>query len=126
MSAIKPHFTAAKRAGDYIFVSGQLPFDQDMKIVNGGIEIQTRVVINHIAQALEHIGSDLSHVVKTMVWLTNPDDFPAFNASYAEFFQENPPARATVGSTLMVTGALIEIEAIAFHPLQPATKAAAE
>lgn len=118
MSSIMPHFTSAYRAGDFIFVSGQLPFDRGMKIVEGGIESQTRQVLGNIAQALARVGSDLAHVAKTMVWLTNPGDFPAFNLTYAEFFPDSPPARATVGSTLMVPGALIEIEAIAYHPLQ--------
>lgn len=118
MTERKPHFTTARRAGDYIFVSGQLPFDADMRVVEGDIQIQTRVVIDHLGKALQEVGSDLGHVVKTMVWLTDPGDFPDFNQTYAEYFPENPPARATVGTTLMVSGARIEIEAIAYHPLQ--------
>ena len=59
MDTPKPHFTPAKRAGDYIFVSGQLPFDENMKIIEGGIEAQTRQCIDHIAKALEEVGSDL-------------------------------------------------------------------
>jgi 2-iminobutanoate/2-iminopropanoate deaminase len=51
------------------------------------------------------------------VWLSDPADFPVFNATYAQFFTEGPPARATVGSFLMVEGALVEIEAIAHKPL---------
>ena len=51
------------------------------------------------------------------VWLTDPSDFPEFNRTYAEYFPENAPARATVGTTLMVDGARIEIEAVAYHPL---------
>lgn len=111
-----PHFTPARRAGDYIFISGQLPFDENMKIVEAGIEEQTRVCMAHIERALQGVGSSLSHVAKAMVWLTDPADFPVFNRTYAEFFETDPPARATVGSTLMVPGALIEIEAIAYHP----------
>ena len=117
MSSPKPHFTVAKRAGDYIFVSGQLPFDENMQIAGVGIEAQTRLVIDHIARALESVDSSLDKVVKNMVWLTDAADFPLFNATYAEYFPENPPARAPVGSTLMVPGALIEIEATAYHPL---------
>ena len=116
MNEQKPHFTAAKRAGDFIFVSGQLPFDEDMKIAGDDIEAQTHLVVGHIARALASVDSGLDKVVKTMVWLTDPDDFPVFNAVYAGYFPANPPARATVGSTLMVPGALIEIEATAFDP----------
>ena len=117
MTQLKPHFTPAYRAGDYIFVSGQLPFDADMRLVEGDITVQTRVVIENIGQALANVGSDLGRVVKTMVWLTDPSDFPEFNRTYAEYFPENAPARATVGTTLMVDGARIEIEALAYHPL---------
>lgn len=116
MTDLRPHFSPALRAGDYIFVSGQLPFDAAMKIVEGGIEAQTRACIGHIENALASAGSTLGHVVKTMVWLTDPGDFSVFNATYAEYFRDRPPARATVGSTLMVPGALIEVDAIAYHP----------
>lgn len=117
MTKLTPHFTPAKRAGDYIFVSGQMAFDANMQIVEGGIEEQTRVCMAHISQALEGVGSSLDRVVKNMVWLVDPADFPAFNKTYAGFFPQDPPARATVGSALMVPGALIEIEALAYHPL---------
>ena len=116
MTELRPHFSPALRAGDYIFVSGQLPFDAEMKLVGGGIEAQTRACIGHIENALAGVGSTLDHVVKTMVWLTDPGDFSDFNATYAEYFRDSPPARATVGSTLMVPGALIEMDAIAYHP----------
>ena len=112
----KPHFSNAVRAGDFIFVSGQMPFDDDMNIVEGDVARQTVVVIDHIEAALVAMGAALSDVVKTTVWLVNPDDFSAFNAAYAQRFTEAPPARATVGSTLMVEGALVEIEAVAHRP----------
>lgn len=114
----KPHFTPALRAGDFIFVSGQMAFDSDMRIVPGGIADQTTVVIAHIARALADVGADIDDVVKTTVWLTNPDDFAIFNETYARHFINGPPARATVGSVLMVPGALVEIEATAYKPAQ--------
>ena len=117
MSKPKPHFTPAKRAGDFIFVSGQMPFDEDMNIVGNNIEEQTHVCIDHISRALEAVGSSLDRVVKNMAWLIDPEDFAAFNSTYAQYFPENPPARATVGTVLMVPGARIEIEAVAYHPL---------
>jgi len=52
-----------------------------------------------------------------MIWLVNTEDFPAFNKAYADYFPGQPPARATVCSALMVPGALIEIEAVAYKPL---------
>jgi len=115
--ALKPHFSPAVRAGDFIYVSGQLPFDEHMNIIEGDVARQTEVVIANIAKALAGVGAELSDVVKTMVWLSDPADFPLFNATYAQFFTEGPPARATVGSVLMVEGARIEIEAVAHKPL---------
>ena len=117
MSKPKPHFTPAKRAGDFIFVSGQMPFDAEMNIVGNNIEEQTRVCIEHISKALEAVDSGLDKVVKNMVWLIDPKDFASFNSTYAEYFPDSPPARATVGTVLMMPGALIEIEAVAYHPL---------
>jgi enamine deaminase RidA (YjgF/YER057c/UK114 family) len=116
MKVLPPHFSPALRAGDYIFVSGQLPFDEEMNIVEGGIEAQTRACMAHVEKALASVGSSLGHVVKAMVWLADPGDFPAFNTTYAGYFRDRPPTRATVGSTLMVPGALIEVDAIAYHP----------
>jgi len=116
MKVPPPHFSPALRAGDYIFVSGQLPFDEEMRIVVGGIEAQTRACMEHVEKALASVGSSLGHVVKAMVWLTDPNDFTAFNTTYAGYFRDRPPTRATVGSTLMVAGALIEVDAIAYHP----------
>jgi 2-iminobutanoate/2-iminopropanoate deaminase len=62
------------------------------------------------------VGAELADVVKNMVWLTDVSDFPNFNSAYARHFPNSPPARATVCSALMVAGALIEIEAVAYKP----------
>jgi reactive intermediate/imine deaminase len=113
-----PHFTPAKRAGDFIFVSGQLPFVAPGKIIAGDITAQLKQCMANIAEALAAVDASLEDVVKNMVWLTDPADFPAFNAAYAEYFPTAPPARATVCSALMVPGALIEIEAVAYKPVR--------
>lgn len=118
MTPVKPHFTPAKRAGDLVFVSGQLPFDESGKIVDGGIEAQTRRCLQQVEQALADVGVGLDELVKVMVWLTATEDFPAFNVTYAQYFPESPPARATVCSALMVPGARIEIEAVAYCPIE--------
>lgn len=112
----KPHFSPALRAGDFIFVSGQLPFDANMQIVPADIAQQTTVVIEHLARILASEGAGLANVVKTTVWLSDPADFAKFNETYAQHFVDGPPARATVGSVLMVPGALVEIEATAYCP----------
>ncbi len=105
----------AVRAGDFVFVSGQVPVDDDGKVVSGGVAAETRKVLENVRKNLQLAGCDLSDVVKTTVWLRDRDDFSAFNAAYAEFFPENPPARSTAESRLMIDIA-VEIEAIAYKP----------
>lgn len=105
----------AVRAGDFVFVSGQVPVVEG-KIVAGGIAAETQAVLENVKKCLEMADCGLSDVVKTTVWLRDRDDFPAFNAAYAEFFPVNPPARSTAESRLMIDIA-VEIEAIAYKPL---------
>ena len=109
-------FARAVRAGDFVFVSGQLPFGPDGNIVPGSIEVQTRIVLENIQASLAEADCSLQDVVKNTIWLEQERDFMGFNKVYAEFFPEDPPARATVGSTLMLD-ARIEIEALAYKPL---------
>ena len=109
-------FAKAVRAGDFVFVSGQIPFGPDGTIVQGTIEAQTRVVLEAIAKTLEEAGCTLADVVKNTIWLEDTRDFAGFNKVYAESFAEDPPARATVRSDLMLD-AKIEIETLAYKPL---------
>ena len=103
--------TPALRTESFIFVSGQVPTDEDGKIVDG-FEVQTRLVLDKIKELVETAGSSLDKVVKTTVFLTDPADFAAMNAIYAEYFPETPPARSTIRCELMID-VKIEIEAIA-------------
>ena len=107
----------AVRAGDFVFVSGQVPVGEDGKIVDGGIGPQTKKVLENVSAALALAGCELSDVVKTTVWLKHAEDFAGFNAAYAPFFPDNPPARSTAESRLMID-ILVEIEAIAYKPLR--------
>ena len=109
-------FARAVRAGDFVFVSGQLPFGPDGQMVLGSIEVQTRQVLENIKATLAETGCTLKDVVKNTIWLEQERDFMGFNKVYAEFFPDEPPARATVGSTLMLD-AKIEIETTAYKPL---------
>lgn len=104
----------AVRAGDFVFVSGQVPM-VDGKVVEGGVGPETRAVMENVRRALELAGSNLSEVVKTTVWLRDRDDFPEFNKAYGAFFPSEPPARSTAESRLMIDIA-VEIEAIAYSP----------
>lgn len=105
----------AVRAGDFIFVSGQVPVDADGKLVGGDIERQTRQVLENVKAALALAGAELSDVVKTTVWLDDARDFSGFNKAYASFFPSEPPARTTAEGRLMVD-IKVEIEAIAYKP----------
>ncbi len=119
----RQHFGSARvplspavRAGDFIYVSGQVPVGSDGSIVAGGIEAQTRQVMTNVEGALKLAGADLSHVVKTLVVLVNAQDFPAFNTVYGTYFPKDPPARTTVEARLMID-IRVEIEAVAYKPL---------
>ena len=105
----------AVRAGDFVFVSGQVPVGADGKVVAGGVAAETRQVLENLRACLEMAGCGLSDVVKTTVWLRDRDDFGAFNEAYAAFFPKDPPARSTAESRLMIDIA-VEIEAIAYKP----------
>ncbi|MFQ0815261.1 hypothetical protein AVM02_01840 [Brucella anthropi] len=105
----------AVRAGDMVYVSGQVPVGPNGQIVEGGIEAQTRQVLENIKAALALAGAAMEDVVKTTVWLEDARDFGRMNAVYATYFPKEPPARTTVESRLMID-IKIEVEAIAYAP----------
>ena len=106
----------AIRAGDFVFLTGQIPFKDGKPMIDGTIEDQTHAVLNEIKKTLAEANCQFSDVVKTMVWLTDRDDFPGFNAVYAEYFPDDPPTRSAVVNDLLVD-VRIEIEVIAYKPL---------
>jgi len=106
----------AVRAGDFVFLSGQLALDGSGKLAGDDIATQTEQCIVNIRDNLELAGCDLSHVIKATVWLVDTDDFAGFNAVYARYFGDNPPTRSTVCSALMMRDARIEIEVVAYKP----------
>ncbi len=101
-------------ANGFVFTAGQVPLIPGASnLREGGIEAQTRQVMNNIKGVLEAAGSGLDGVVKTTVFLADINDFAAFNAVYAEFFPLDPPARTTIQAGGLPLGALIEVEAVA-------------
>lgn len=107
-------YSQAIRAGDYVFCAGQAGFDPATgRLVEGGIEAETRRVLQNLSAVLEQAGTSIQNAVKTTVFLTDMDEFKAMNAIYAEFFPSNPPARSTVQVARLPGGARVEIEVIA-------------
>jgi reactive intermediate/imine deaminase len=108
-------FTPAVRAGDFVFVSGQVPANDAGEIVAGGIEVQTRQVFDNLRKALAAAECTLDDVCKATVWLDDARDFGAFNRIYLEQFPGNKPARSTTQAKLMVD-AKVEIDVTAYRP----------
>src|SRR5579872_1994360 len=111
-------YSPAVRAGDFLYVSGQVPVDPETnKPVLGDIQVETRQVLGNIKVILEGCGASVADVVKCQVYLTDVKEFAAMNEVYAEFFGEAKPARTTVAiAALPLPGAKIEIDAIAYVP----------
>ena len=106
----------AIRAGDFVFLTGQIPFKDGNPMTDGTIEDQTHAVLNEIKKTLAEANCQFSDVVKTMVWLTDRADFPGFNTVYAKYFPDDPPTRSAVVNDLLVD-VRIEIEVTAYKPL---------
>ena len=106
----------AIRAGDFVFITGQVPMRDGKPMTDGIIEDQTRACLDSLREILNEADCDLSDVVKSMVWLKTRDDFPGFNAVYAEYFPEEPPTRSALVSDFLID-ILVEIECIAYKPI---------
>ena len=83
----------AIRAGDFVFLTGQIPFKDGEIMTTGSVEEQTRAVLEDIKSTLTLADCNLSDVVKAMVWLQDKNDFPGFDSVYGEYFPEDPPTR---------------------------------
>jgi len=111
--ALGPYSQAIETNG-FIFASGQVPIDPDTnEFAEGGIKEQTRQSLTNAQNILKEAGIDLSHVIKTTVFLSDMANFAAMNEVYAEFFKEPYPARSAVAVKTLPKEALVEIECIA-------------
>ena len=106
----------AIRAGDFVYLTGQIPMRDGAPMTDGSIEDQTRAVLDDITATLAEAGCTRDDVVKAMVWLCYRADFPGFNAIYGEYFPVEPPTRSAVVSDLLVD-ARVEVEVVAYRPL---------
>ena len=111
-AAIGP-YSQAVVAGDTVYCSGQIGIDPATGDVPAGVEAQTEQVLRNLTAVLEAAGSSMDRVVKTGVYLTDMENFPAMNAIYEKFFGDPPPARATVAVRGLPKGVDVEIDAIA-------------
>ena len=112
--AIGPYHQAVQ-VDSLLFVSGQIALNPETgDVIPGGIREQTRQVLENLRAILNAAGGSLGNVVKTTVYLSNLDDFAAMNEVYAEYFAQQPPARATVEVSRLPKEVSIEIEAIAY------------
>src|ERR671924_2008070 len=107
-------YSQAIRAGELVFVSGQLALRPGAHELSGGsIQEQTEQIFANLRAILEESGSGLDRLVKTTVYLADLDDFAGMNEVYARHVGDRPPARATIEVARLPSGALVEIEAIA-------------
>ena len=109
-------FSHAVRAGDYLFITGQMPTlkNDNTKLVDGGIEAQTHQVMKNLIDVLNAAGSSLEKVIFARVYLVNFGDFDKMNSVYASYFaKDRLPARTCIGVTGLAAGASVEIDFIA-------------
>jgi len=106
-------YSQAIRAGNLVFVAGQLGLRPGDTEIHGTIQEQTEQALTNLGAILQEAGSSIDRIVKTTVFLTDLGDFPAMNEVYARHIGSAPPARSTVGISALPSGGIVEIEAIA-------------
>jgi 2-iminobutanoate/2-iminopropanoate deaminase len=108
-------YSPAIAAGDYVFLSGQIPIDASGNIVPGDIEAQTEQVFVHIKSLLDAAGLTIANCVKATVFMADLGDFARMNAVYEKHVKQPYPARSTFQVAALPKGARIEIEMIAYR-----------
>ena len=112
--AIGP-YSQAIRAGDFLFISGQIPLDPATgALTEGGIVEQTRRVLDNLGAILQAAGASFDRVVKTTVYLADMSQFAAMNEVYGEYFPQPAPARATIQAAALPRNVRVEIDLIAY------------
>ncbi len=102
------------RVGDFVYTAGQIALDPETgKLIDGDVKAETRQSLDNLGKVLEAGGSSFASVVKTTVFLIDINDYAAVNEVYAEYFDDDPPARSAVQVTALPAGAAVEIEAVA-------------
>ncbi|MBW2018115.1 MAG: RidA family protein, partial [Deltaproteobacteria bacterium] len=110
-AAVGP-YSQAVRAGNLLFVSGQIPLDPETgEMVDGDIREQTRQALENLRAVLDAGGSGLDRVIKSTVFILRMEEFSLVNEVYGEFFPVDPPARACIEVSALPKGARVEVEA---------------
>ena len=112
-AAIGP-YSQAIEAGDFVYVSGQIPINPETSEVVEGIEKQTEQVLKNLQAILTEAGTDFSNVVKFTIYLASMDHFATVNEIYGSFLTEPYPARATVEVSRLPKDVLVEMDVIAY------------
>ena len=115
--AIGP-YVQANQTGNLIFTSGQIPLTKDGVLAGDDIDTQTHQVMKNIEAILLAAKTDMNHVIKTTCFLSDMNNFAAFNKIYAEYFDRNLPARSCVEVARLPRDVLVEVEAIAVLPIK--------
>ncbi len=106
-------FSEAVRVGSMLYLSGQMGIGADGKLVAGGIEAETRQIMENITAVLARHGSSLDRVVKCTVMLADMKEWPAMNGVYVRYFTKHLPARSAFGANGLALGGRVELECIA-------------
>lgn len=113
-------FSEAVRAGDFLFLSGQIgEIPQTGKLAEGGLEAEARQTLINVKRVLEANDASLSDVVKCTVFLADIAEWPAFNTVYRQFFRKPYPARSALAASGLAMNARVELECIAYVPPRP-------
>jgi 2-iminobutanoate/2-iminopropanoate deaminase len=116
IAAPRGPYSPAVRAGDFIFLAGQVPVDPATNQMSmGDIKHETRITLNNVKRLLEGVGSSLADVVKVGVYLADDADFAQMNEVYTEFFGDSKPARTTIVCKFMAD-IRIEVDCVAYTP----------
>lgn len=108
-------FAHATAAGQTLYVTGQMPTGLDGALVAGAIAEQTDRVMRNLARVLELVGGSLRDVVAVRAYLTDWDDYAAFNAAYAPWFPDRLPSRTCTATSGLAAGACVEIDLVAWR-----------
>lgn len=113
-------FSEAVRAGDFLFISGQIGnAPGTLTLVPGGVSAESKQVLENIKNVLDRHRCSLDQVVKCTVFLADMQDWPVFNTVYRQYFSTSFPARSALGAHGLALGARVELECIAFAPAAP-------